>query len=81
MQDLWVYVSETGVLGVAIFVGYKYVIPTLKALYKELKDLRQENAELKEKLAYFKGKYTDKVILKSHGKKKHHGREEGKEEI
>ena len=69
MEDIWLYISEGGIGAGLLFVGWKYAIPFVNSLYKELKDLRQENSELREKVAYFKGKYTDKV-LKSHGKKK-----------
>ena len=80
MDDLWVYISEGGLGAGLLFLIYKYAIPAMKSLYNELKDLRKENAELREKLAFFKGKYTDKVILRSHGKDKRKD-EQGEKEI
>ena len=69
MNDLLTYIGEGGIGAGLIFVCWKYAFPFIKGLYKELLALRKENTELKEKMAYFKGKYMDKVVLKSHGKK------------
>lgn len=43
--------------------------PLAYKLYKELTRLRKEVGELREKLAYLKGKYKEKVVFKTHGKK------------
>ncbi len=84
MEDLWLYITEGGITGLVIFALWKWGVPLVKNLYNELQDLRKENTSLKEKnarlesknehlnekLDYFKSKYMDKVVLKSHGKKK-----------
>lgn len=61
-------------------LGYginKYLIPAYKGLKKEIQDLRDElkeeiekRIELETQLAYLKGKYAEKTVLKSHGKTK-----------
>lgn len=70
MEELLMYVGEGGAGAGALFVSWKYVFPFIKGLYNELLELRKENAELKEKLAYLRGKYKEKVVCKSHGKLK-----------
>ena len=71
MQDLLTLIAELGGgAGILIFALWKWAIPGVKSLYQELKDLRKENTELKEKLAYYKGKYLEKHEHKSHGRKK-----------
>ena len=73
MEQVIAYISEFGTATAIIS------LPFLRKLYLELLALRKENGELREKLAYLKGKYTDKVVLKSHGKKKR--KDEGEEEF
>ncbi len=63
MEDYIAYLSEFGTAFVVV------ASPFIRKLYKELLSLRKENTSLKEKLAFLKGKYTDRVVLKSHGKK------------
>lgn len=70
MNELLTYIAEGGTGAGALFVSWKYALPFIRGLYKELLALRKENAEIKEKLAFLRGKYTDKVVLKSHGKKR-----------
>lgn len=69
MDELWLYITEGGVTMGAMFAGWKYLIPGIRKLYNELVHLRAENADLREKLAYLKGKYKEKVIFRTHGKK------------
>lgn len=70
MQEILTYVGEGGAGAGVLFVSYKYLVPFIRGLYKELLGLRKENTELKEKIAYLRGKYAEKTVLKSHGKKK-----------
>ncbi len=64
MEQVIAYISEFGTATLIIS------LPFIRKLYLELMRLRKENPELREKIAYLKGKYGDKVVTKSHGKKR-----------
>lgn len=86
MSELLTYIGEGGLGAGLLFVIWKYAFPFIRGLYKELLKLREEVTELKvkvasqevelkqtkEQLEYFKTKYMDKVVLKSHGKKRNY---------
>ena len=63
MEDIIEYVRGFAEAFIVVVSPFAY------KLYKELLKLRKSDTQQKEKLAYFKGKYTEKVVLKSHGKK------------
>jgi hypothetical protein len=64
MENILNYLA--GFSEVVVIVG----TPIAYYFYKELVKLRKENSELKQKIAYYKGKYADKYEHKSHGKKR-----------
>jgi hypothetical protein len=89
MNEFLTYVAEFGGGGgIIAFSVWKWVIPFIKKLYNELLELREKCTELEVKIAglesdlkhtqeqldYFKGKYMDKVLLRSHGKDKRNGK-------
>lgn len=73
MQDLWLYITEGGVTGGALFAVWKYIIPAGKSLYKELKELRIYKGKADVKIAKLESENSfllDKYFHKKHGKRK-----------
>ena len=79
-MDVIDYVGGGSLVTFASGIAYavnKWLVPAYRQLKKEIDELRKElkeeiekRIELESQLAYLKGKYAEKTVLKSHGKKK-----------